>query len=172
MKRKLIIIATVVVILILFLGLLFSTNSIYYSNTLLNNYFQENRSVLETYIEELNYDKYFDEYNDEIIGYVKEYTVPETLKKINVNKIILLDNSCVFFEISTCDGYYGGIYYSINDAYSNKCIEYGNDTEIYSLDFKENRKKILVKGEKNSGKDWYKTKKIEANWYLFEVHIA
>ncbi len=95
--------------------------------------------------------------------------VPDYLKDIYVDEIEI-DNSYVYFWVKYDTPYYGGIYYSVEDKYSEETPMWGND-DIYYEKFHIVKGSIHVKGKQNNGKDWYATEKITDNWYCFEVHI-
>lgn len=168
MKKFLKVAIPVSLIAVLFVSLL-CFRFYYAHNTKLTEYFEKNSTALSDYIESFDSEKFTEKYNDEQVGEIREYDIPNELKKINIDEIKYFD-SCVFFEVNVLDACCGGIYYSFNNSYADASPAYYSDVELFNLDFNEARKGVFVKGEKNTGTDWYKTEKLSDNWYYYEFH--
>lgn len=155
-------IITTAIFLIFLLVFLYFFKLHYSHNTELIEHYEKNKTLYSDYV------KNFDSETDE----TREYDVPKELKAINVCRIES-NGKYLFFDINDGGAYYGGIYYSADDSFAQETPIYGNTSEeLYKTDFKEKRKGLFVKGEKNTGTDWYKSEKICNNWYYYEVHIA
>lgn len=145
--------------------------SYYPDNKKATDFFENNNTLLNDYINTFKVESYIDKYSDDLLGEVRVYNIPNELKKVNVENIKYI-NSQLFFEIDTFTAYYGGIYYSFDNSCADIPPIYGNDLYLYQTDFRKIRNNVWLKGKKNNGTDWYKTEKIEDKWYCFDVHIA
>lgn len=165
------------IFIIIFVFLMVSCTVIYFfqfhysHNAVLTEHFEKNKALYSDYIDAFDKEQFIDKYVDEETGETRKYEIPDNLKAINVNQITYC-NGYVFFEVNDGGPYYGGIYYSPNDSLAQETPIYGNTCEeIYKTEFKEKRKGIFVKGNQNTGTDWYQSEKIRKNWYYYEVHI-
>lgn len=165
--------AGIIIVLIFSLAIIYFFQFHYSHNAVLTEHFEKNKALYSDYIDAFDKEQFIDKYVDEETGETREYEVPDNLKAINVNQITYW-NGYVFFNVNDGGAYYGGIYYSPNDSIAQETpIDYGNDLEeIYKTKFKEKRKGVYVKGNQNTGADWYQSERIRKNWYYFEVHIA
>lgn len=171
------------IITLIFLIVLTSGCNYYSSNNKIKNLYISNKECLNQYISDFDADSYIKDkneisnfYNDKIAinGFDyshKYYRIPKYLSDISVTSIEYY-NGFVFFDFPATGNYYDMIYYSKSGKPSAECPLYSNDSENPKYGFREVKNGIFINGVKNDGGDWYKTERIEDNWYYCEVHLS
>lgn len=174
------IILCLIIVIILIVSVIFCCNNIYLSNNKIKNYYYDNSEVLNQYINNFdvntrlkNIDDYFGK--DAIISEEDEtrwlYKIPDNLSEIGIESIEYKDN-CVCFEFESMGAYCNAVYYSIDGEPIKDCPGFYIESENKNQKFRDVGKEIFINGKKNNGTDWYKTEKIDGNWYYYELHQA
>ncbi len=157
-------------------------SNIYTSNEKIKDFYYTNIDAFNQYISRFDEDAYLKD-KQEIKEYFsgeaiieddfsdKLYKISDSLSKAKIDKIEYY-NGCLFFDFPSEGEYYNSIYYSFGGVPSEDCPIYSNDSDNEKYKFRNVGKDLYINGRKNRGIDWYKTEKIEGNWYYCEVHLS